>query len=122
MRVDEDEDEEVDLQSEEEGQMENKLTKEEMEEMQKIKNEEEEVEKKEKKRMELRRESSVDLKQLEAEVLGEDLVEPVTGLEEDQQDLHDEKVFSKTRDTTDLITDMLNQMVVDGGSRDLSAR
>jgi len=133
-RVEEEEEsdsDEVDLNDEDEGVHEGevKMTKEELEELEKIREEEKEEakrrreaeQKEELRRQELRRESMVDLAALEAEVLGEDLVEPVTGLE-DTPEPETEKVFPKNRDTTDLITDMLNQMVVEGGSRDLADR
>jgi len=77
----------------------------------------------------------IDFAQLEEEILGDDMVEPITDTtdENEPEDLVDDldiadstavmgKLGKRNTNTTDMITDMLNQMVVDGGSRDLASR
>lgn len=65
-------------------------------------------------------ERDIDLKDLEEEILGD--VEPVTE-DKDQDKVEDQDITDKVlekRGTADLITDMLNQLVVDGGTNDHS--
>ena len=61
------------------------------------------------------------------------MVEPVTDTTDENEpeelvddlDIADSTAVMKSKrntNTTDMITDMLNQMVVDGGSRDLASR
>ena len=62
-------------------------------------------------------EERIDFNQLEQEILGDDLVEPEDVEEEEEEEEEKEerevtKVYEK-RPTTDMITDMLNQMVTD---------
>lgn len=75
----------------------------------------------------------IDFAQLEEEILGDDMVEPVTDTTDENEpeelvddlDIADSTAVMKSKrntNTTDMITDMLNQMVVDGGSRDLASR
>lgn len=71
----------------------------------------------------------IDFAQLEEEILGDDMVEPETDTNDetnvDDLDITESKhlgVGKKNNSTTDMITDMLNQMVVDGGSRDIATR
>jgi len=59
----------------------------------------------------------IDFAALEEEVLGDEMVEPVTDPVVEDKDITEEKEFSK-RPTTDLITDMLNQMVVDSSANE----
>ena len=68
------------------------------------------------------RQDKIDFDQLEEEILGDELVEPdpITDTEEDDLELT-EKSFSK-RKTSDLITDMLSQMVIEPESRDIARR
>ena len=68
------------------------------------------------------RQDKIDFDQLEEEILGDELVEPdqITDTEEDDLELT-EKSFSK-RKTSDLITNMLSQMVIEPESRDIGRR
>lgn len=73
----------------------------------------------------------IDFAQLEEEILGDDMVEPITDTTEetlvDDMDITESTggklgMGKRNTNTTDMITDMLNQMVVDGGSRDVATR
>ena len=69
-------------------------------------------------------EDKIDFKQLEEEILGDELVEPSTEDADEtveEQDIADRRIVGKRQDTSDMITDMLNQMVVEG-SRDVAIR
>merc|ERR1711962_544245 len=75
-------------------------------------------------------EDKIDLKQLEDEILGDQLVEPaadnddeenVSDVDEEQDIADSTRLGGKKQDTSNMITDMLNQMVVDG-SRDVAIR
>lgn len=70
----------------------------------------------------------IDFDQLEEEILGDDMVEPITDTADDDEinvddlDIADTGKLGGKTNTTDMITDMLSQMVVDSGSRDVAIR